>query len=181
MKNRQGRTALYRLYNAEGQLLYIGASCDLRARFSQHASTKDWWDQVAKWDSKWLPSREEALAAERDAIMHERPRFNKKIIFVPRREPSRVRVLKGKVANKAWEIGRAVESGLRRSGRTSEEAKAEALRWVREYKLASGLPFVDLGEASQGNAPDRELLEKALKFRGARRLLEEVSSEFRIE
>jgi len=36
-------TALYRLYDAAGRLLYIGATFYPRTRMSQHRRTKSWW------------------------------------------------------------------------------------------------------------------------------------------
>lgn len=69
-------TALYRLYDADGQLLYVGISADLRGRFSQHASTKPWWGEVGRKTVTWQESRAAALAAEAESIAAERPKYN---------------------------------------------------------------------------------------------------------
>lgn len=39
-------TALYRLADADGVLLYVGVATDPWKRFLQHAATKRWWSDV---------------------------------------------------------------------------------------------------------------------------------------
>ncbi|MYR36332.1 hypothetical protein GTX14_04585 [Streptomyces sp. SID4944] len=70
------RTALYRLYDADDQLLYIGISAFPKTRFIEHAGDKNWWHHVTRKDVQWLDDRESALTAENDAITSERPLYN---------------------------------------------------------------------------------------------------------
>lgn len=70
------RTALYRHYSADGQLLYVGISDCLSERDKQHAATSIWHDQVTSSRVEWHDSRSIAVAAERRAIRDESPRFN---------------------------------------------------------------------------------------------------------
>jgi hypothetical protein len=69
-------TALYRLYGASGELLYVGITKDLTVRFSQHAAEKWWWPQVASKTAMLYGSREDALEAEAAAILAESPVHN---------------------------------------------------------------------------------------------------------
>lgn len=69
-------TALYRLYGADGTLLYIGVTDNPDRRFKQHRDTKPWWPQVAQKTIEWRPSRVVALADEADAIRAEAPVYN---------------------------------------------------------------------------------------------------------
>lgn len=69
-------TTLYRLFDEAGVLLYIGVAGNPGRRFEQHASGKAWWGQVAACRLAHYSSRPEALAAERQAILAEHPRFN---------------------------------------------------------------------------------------------------------
>lgn len=71
-----GRTALYRLYDADDQLLYVGISLNPASRWTQHANDKSWWQDIARTDVEWLPSREEALGAEVRSIQTEQPLHN---------------------------------------------------------------------------------------------------------
>lgn len=69
-------TALYRLYDADGALLYVGVTGDLRTRFAQHAAGKPWWPEVARKTVEWHETRIAALGAEAAAMENERPRYN---------------------------------------------------------------------------------------------------------
>ncbi|MFE2497128.1 GIY-YIG nuclease family protein [Streptomyces scopuliridis] len=70
------RTALYRLYDSKTVLLYVGISRYPDERFKQHADDKAWWHHVARHEIVWLDSREEALEAEAEAMVEERPLYN---------------------------------------------------------------------------------------------------------
>lgn len=68
--------ALYRHFDADGALLYVGITNDPRRRLKQHKRTARWSEQIASVTVKWLADRDEAIAAERKAIAEERPLFN---------------------------------------------------------------------------------------------------------
>lgn len=70
------RTALYRLYDAAGALLYVGITNDPGKRFSEHQRLSPWWSLVARRTISWCPHRSAALAAERGAIQNESPVWN---------------------------------------------------------------------------------------------------------
>jgi predicted GIY-YIG superfamily endonuclease len=67
---------LYRAYDAQGVLLYIGITMNPGNRFAQHSEDKPWWADVAEIRVEHFGSRKRVLAAERAAIQAERPRFN---------------------------------------------------------------------------------------------------------
>jgi predicted GIY-YIG superfamily endonuclease len=69
-------TALYRLRNSAGQLLYVGISSKPPQRWGQHAADKEWWPEVADLSLEWLESRSAALDAESHAIRTEKPLHN---------------------------------------------------------------------------------------------------------
>ena len=70
------KTALYRLYDAEGELLYVGISLSAIQRLSDHMKGKLWAEDIARVDVAWYDSRTDALAAEAKAIRAEWPRHN---------------------------------------------------------------------------------------------------------
>lgn len=70
------RTALYRLYDADDRLLYVGIAKDVRKRWQAHEQTKAWWHLKSGHRVEWLPSREEARAAELVAMEGESPLYN---------------------------------------------------------------------------------------------------------
>jgi len=69
-------TALYRLWSADGTLLYVGIADNLKARFDDHKKEKRWWGDVAKVTVVWYGSRKDAFQAEDIAIKTEHPIHN---------------------------------------------------------------------------------------------------------
>jgi predicted GIY-YIG superfamily endonuclease len=69
-------TTLYRLFDSELRLLYVGIAGNPGRRFEQHASDKPWWSEVAHVRTKHYDTRQLATAAERQAIQVENPRYN---------------------------------------------------------------------------------------------------------
>jgi predicted GIY-YIG superfamily endonuclease len=69
-------TAVYRLYDATGQLLYLGITWNLEARWTSHRQKKHWWPQVVRREVVWCVDRRAALAAEWTAITGEKPLHN---------------------------------------------------------------------------------------------------------
>lgn len=72
----QGRTALYKLYDEEGVLIYVGISNLPHHRWSEHAGSKPWWHEVAERGIEWFDTRVEAELAEAQCISTYRPRYN---------------------------------------------------------------------------------------------------------
>lgn len=77
MDHYQGRTEIYRLYDAEDRLLYVGISFSAHFRLMQHVS-KRWWADVVRKDVRSHRTRVAALRAEARAIRTERPIYNVK-------------------------------------------------------------------------------------------------------
>lgn len=67
--------AVYRLYAADGTLLYIGSAYAPDARWDEHRK-KPWAAKVARRSEAWFPDRAAAYAAETAAIKSELPRHN---------------------------------------------------------------------------------------------------------
>lgn len=74
----QGRTAIYRLYDVDDRLLYVGICEDPKQRWAQHAADKPWWPDVIRRDIEWIATREAAEAMEKEAIVGEKPLHNAK-------------------------------------------------------------------------------------------------------
>lgn len=67
---------LYRFYDAEDRLLYVGITFDIRRRWRSHSKDKPWWRDSVRSTMEHFGSREEALAAEAAAIKAEQPIWN---------------------------------------------------------------------------------------------------------
>ncbi len=72
------RCALYRHFDADGVLLYIGITDWNPGRDHQHSQNAVWAEFAHRMESEWLADREAAKVAEIAAIEDEVPIFNKK-------------------------------------------------------------------------------------------------------
>jgi hypothetical protein len=70
------RTALYRMFDAEDVLLYVGIAYSFGSRWAREAATATWYPEVQRQTVDWHPSRELAAAAEVAAIKAENPKHN---------------------------------------------------------------------------------------------------------
>lgn len=71
----EGTWYVYRLFDSEGQLLYVGCSDQPWRRVSGH-SHRSWGDRIATVTREAYASRLDALDAEAAAILAEQPAFN---------------------------------------------------------------------------------------------------------
>jgi predicted GIY-YIG superfamily endonuclease len=69
-------TALYRHFDSEGKLLYVGVSLSAVARLAQHRDNSHWYRRIANMTTEWHPNRDAALKAERHAVRTENPECN---------------------------------------------------------------------------------------------------------
>lgn len=69
-------TALYRMFDADGRLLYVGITIDIVSRFRDHRSIKPWWPDIQTIQLEHFPDRPAARAAELKAITTEFPCYN---------------------------------------------------------------------------------------------------------
>ncbi len=83
-------TTLYRYFDAEGALLYVGITNHAVLRALQHSKFSRWWPSVRSATFEHFPAREEAIAAETLAIRAERPPYN--VVGQPDRPPKVRRV-----------------------------------------------------------------------------------------
>lgn len=69
-------TVLYRYFDSDNRLLYVGITKNQSRRFSQHNSKAQWIDQIHTATFQHFDTREEALSAEANAIRNENPIHN---------------------------------------------------------------------------------------------------------
>lgn len=69
-------TALYRHWNEAGRLLYVGISSNHFRRVGEHEALSHWFGEVSNITIEHFADRDEAVEAERSAILAERPIFN---------------------------------------------------------------------------------------------------------
>ncbi len=67
---------LYRCFDSDDRLLYVGQTSDWPRRQREHASRGPWWAEVTRVEMRLGLDSQEALRAEREAILYERPLHN---------------------------------------------------------------------------------------------------------
>jgi len=68
--------ALYRFFDAEDVLLYIGLTTNPPARLKKHRDEKPWWQEIRQMHVEYHPTISALQAAEREAITNEKPKYN---------------------------------------------------------------------------------------------------------
>lgn len=71
------RAAVYRHYDADQVLIYVGCSVAPIARLCEHQDGSPWGRTTATVTIEWWPTKAEALAAEAAAIQTEKPLVNR--------------------------------------------------------------------------------------------------------
>jgi len=69
---------LYRHFDKDGNLLYVGISINAFQRLSQHKNSSSWFDEITRVEIERYPSRSAVEAAEKKAIIDEKPIHNKR-------------------------------------------------------------------------------------------------------
>jgi hypothetical protein len=70
-------TCLYRHFDGEGALLYVGISLTAVQRLREHREDSAWYRTVVRVELQWFENRLDAIRAEKTAIATENPKHNK--------------------------------------------------------------------------------------------------------
>ena len=73
------RTSLYRHFDKDGRLLYVGISRSFMGRLGQHKRKSHWYWSIARVDVTHYPDRATAVRAEARAIRTEGPLHNRMV------------------------------------------------------------------------------------------------------
>ena len=112
------KTDLYRHFNTDGDLLYVGVSLNAAARLIGHRYRSKWFDEMATITIEKFPTRHGAQAAEIAAIRSERPKYNQAYAA-----PKRVTTLRPYL-NRNGLMGRP-----RKYRRPDDDQRAKLLVW----------------------------------------------------
>ncbi|WP_329616440.1 GIY-YIG nuclease family protein [Streptomyces brevispora] len=138
------RTALYRLYDADGSLLYVGVTRDPKRRFRDHRGKKRWWGEVSSHSIEWVDIESHALQMEVQAIVMESPKYNVRSTEAYKAQQSETAKAvspEGRRARGVGVAGRALQvrtlRALKARGVPSPEAERQALLARQRHKEAS--------------------------------------------
>jgi predicted GIY-YIG superfamily endonuclease len=96
---------LYRFYDADGVLLYVGRTTDPTSRLRAHRQAKPWWPDIARIEMQHLASPSALADAEIRAIRDEAPLYNIAGTRARKRTLTRQRGLYAQIMPHGLEIG----------------------------------------------------------------------------
>lgn len=140
-------TALYRHWDQEGKLLYVGVSLSPTYRLSQHKDASPWFGRIANITVEWFETRLVALEAERLAIKAEAPEFN--VVHKPKSTSAYSQYLEEQVEESCAELTRKVS----RFGATYTVSNAAATVGVGVGNMRLALVAGDLPYFIAGKTP----------------------------
>lgn len=110
MKVKNTRTALYRHYDKDGKLLYVGISLSAAHRFSEHLNSSEWAASTGNMTVEWYETRKAAEEAERTAILSEKPIYN----ISKRLDPQEMKSVK--LSQEHWDKAKRIGGGSMAEG-----------------------------------------------------------------
>jgi hypothetical protein len=131
------KTAIYRFFDVDGRLLYVGITGDVPARWGWHQRHSVWWPEHVRSEVSWCADRAEADVLETAAIRTENPVHN----IAKRRIPPPTRV--DRTVDQA-----PILAKLRASAERARELEKEAWEAILIARQA-GVPDVMLCEKTQ--------------------------------
>ena len=130
-KRKKGKTALYRHFDKDGQLLYVGISLSHVARLSQHRDGSPWYEDIAHVTIEWHKTRVDAELAETTAIGREAPKYNKnkvqceknleRLSYLEKNEIMNDVPIDPNVLRKFWKFAEQMNEWHQRMGAMEEE------------------------------------------------------------
>ena len=144
-KRKKGKTALYRHFDKDGQLLYVGISLSHVARLSQHRDGSPWYEDIAHVTIEWHKTRVDAELAETTAIGREAPKYNKnkvqsemnleRLSYLERNEMMDNPPLDPEVLHKFWRFSEQVNDWQKRMNAMEEESQRVTDVWDDTVKV----------------------------------------------
>jgi len=139
------RAAVYRLYDADGALLYIGSAYDPDHRCKAH-QRQPWWPDVARRTEEWFDHRTTAYAEELKAIAVERSKYNvmgTPQYQTPKSDPilrrNALAVLRGRLIRAAGDVSLDIYAAARDAGYSYWEAQCAGAMAEIEFLERTGL------------------------------------------
>jgi hypothetical protein len=120
------RTSLYRHYDADGRLLYVGISVSHLLRMVGHRKASDWYWDIKRVEVEHFPCHASAAMAEITAIRTEQPLWNKA------HQPEPFRIIRLEPGGDPSELIAAFKSAQNVAHVRKARAKTRALALARK-------------------------------------------------
>lgn len=173
------KTSLYRHFDKDGRLLYVGISHSFMARLSRHASASHWYWDIATVSVEHHRSRDHALYAEALAIRDENPIHNvvrpvpldpDATTILPYSEPRLLNLAEKKLIAKAKSkcVEPVSDGPCRRLGyiRRSRDNLILGVRDLRRAGVPDELMFIDVVDYGGADYPSFVKIIKMAQHKG---------------
>jgi excisionase family DNA binding protein len=130
-------TYVYRAFDAEGQLLYVGISGNWGRRLHQHAERHEFYPRTRRLEVEQFPTRDAALDREREIILRDQPLFNlagKERSVVAAARPRKARTPANDCVTTTW-LARAMGVGKRTIYTLIQLGEVPATRPRSHYRI----------------------------------------------
>ena len=137
--------AVYRLWDADGNLLYIGSAFEPDVRCKEHQK-KAWWPEVARRTEEWHSNRGTAYIEELKAIAVERSKYN--VMGTPGyrtpqtdaiRRRNALASVRQKLVTQAGQVSLGIRQAAEEAGFPRDEARRLGKRAEIEFLEWTGL------------------------------------------
>ena len=119
-----GESWVYRFFDEDSVLLYVGFTTDLGTRITAHGRQKAWWPEVRSVQVERYNSRPDGLRAERVAILREQPVHNQ----------ARYETLDGKTPRRTFRIAEGLSlAAAKRAAERGETLTDVVRRALEQY------------------------------------------------
>lgn len=133
---------LYRHFDADGKLLYVGVSLSAIRRLNDHKESH-WFDDIARVHIEKFPDRQSVLEAERLAIHKENPLYNLKR---PTPEEVKNRNIKQAENSRTDLVNRLVQFNLMYTVQQAAEQICISVSLVKRLMDEGKIGYIKIGE-----------------------------------
>lgn len=148
MAAHQGRTSVYRFFDADDVFIYVGIATDPHDRWKTHARVQPWWPEVDTREIEWFDTRAEAERTETREIADRRPKYNTHPGMPDRTTPAFAATRKRAgwmPTQELLDLFARHDAELRAAGRTRDAIEAELiealLAGVTASRIAKFVPW----------------------------------------
>ena len=169
---------VYRLYDEQDELLYIGLTGDVRTRLRRHAQTQPWWSAVRRITIETFDNTETAALAEKQAIRREHPRYNiadtgrspqrRKLQVVDGADPLSLAAAFGWAVQQAGDFIRlTAPNGTVVAATVGSDIKGEVRNAARAMRLREARPSTQWRRVASRRGSGRAVVAPAVVERGS--------------
>lgn len=127
---------VYRHFDKDGKLLYVGQTQDEKNRRSQHKYHSFWFDDIARVTTEPYATRNAALSAEEKAITGEKPLYNNTPSWVWPLAKDKKALLEARDFHAQFLSGSVVSAKeIRIALRNACNAVGSPTKWSARYKI----------------------------------------------